>query len=52
MSKHDCGCITHWDTELNHPVYDKACGVHRGWAELWMVADIPTQRVLRPRESV
>lgn len=38
MRDHDCGCKTSWDDELNHPVYLKACGVHRrAVPDGWMV---------------
>lgn len=42
---HDCGCVTHWSDELNHPVYDKACFGHKPFAGNWLVRS-------RPREPV
>lgn len=29
MHKHDCGCQTAWDDDGGHPVYLKACSMHR-----------------------
>lgn len=49
MPKHDCGCVTHWDDELNHPMYDKVCFGHRPQMPAgWLVEKKPS----RPRESV
>lgn len=49
MGTHDCGCVTHWDDELNHPMYDKACFGHK-----WQVPSgwFTEARPSRPREPV
>lgn len=40
MGTHDCGCQTHWDDDLNHPVYDKACNLHcRQIPDGWRATD-------------
>jgi hypothetical protein len=39
MHDHKCGCVTSWDDDLGHPVYLKACGVHRRQVpDGWMLA--------------
>lgn len=49
MKKHDCGCQTVWDDELDHPMYLKACFGHacqvpNGWM---VVKPSPTRESVR-----
>lgn len=50
MGQHDCGCVTHWSDDLNHPLYDKACFAHKMWVPNgWFTEH---KKPSRPREPV
>lgn len=42
---HDCGCSTHWDDDLNHPIYTEACPTHRRLAGEWLVPEPKQEKV-------